>query len=319
MPTTRLILLIALTALGGCAMPSERGVVADGVFAQTRLASIRIGPSQCNDADGLVYVSSYYTSGSVYVYPEKGVGQRPCAVIGTFIKGEQFRAWGLFVDGSHNLWATNPAQGDVWEFEKGTFEPIRRLSNPYGWGQSIVVDSKGVAYVAEENLYVAVYDPGFDSPRRVLSDAHMSVPDYLALDNEDNLYVSGDETIYEFFRGLPPAKDLKLFMYAPTGIATTRGGALAACDGTRSQCGLFHRGSRALTDTFNPPFGYDIGELALTADNRRAFVSSGGGGAFEYAWPRPSGSEIQFLKSGDAHGVAVSPPMPPGDPYRGKP
>ena len=303
-----------LTAVG-----CSGGALPDGSPSAPRevdaLTTSHFAELKCSATAPLMYVSLYTDPRGVYVYSLSGSVPTLCGKLQH--EQELNVPNGIFVDGQQNLWVTTVLGESILEFPRGSKTATFALKNQVGFPVSVAVDNRfGTVYVATQGTpSIEVYPKGSSTPSEVWTDPRMDFPNFLAIDDQGNVYVTNSSAdsnrVLEFRRKTGKAIDLGLTVMYPTGIATTKSGALALCDFFLG-CGEVQRGSTTLV----PYFSGLAYEMALNADESLVFVDHNTIVQI-WAWPGPQQGPLQTTGTyANSAGVAVSPADAEGMPFR---
>ena len=316
------IALFVSFILTGCS--TEQGVTATDVVPFTQAAATgEAPPSHCSKAKELVYFSNLTAPSAVEIFDGTQQSPKMCGII-----PKQHGPYGLFVDAQENLWVTEIFSHQIEEFPKGSAQPSLTLDDPDSAvpGDVAVDDRTGTVYVSDMAEAggqgpggIEVYEKGQTQPTRFLQDSRVEEYDWIALDNEGNLYVvvmlaPNKYSVLKWRGGKGNAEDLMLDIGEIGGIRITSTGGLAVC--TFSDLpGLYWCGQVAPHSRTYTPYFESSGALCFDKGESHAFIP--GDIAPVYAWPGPQQQYVNiFYPTTGGDGVAVDPPDPPGPPYQ---
>jgi len=240
---------------------------------------------------------------------------------------------GMAVDGQGTLYVAN-AGGEIVEYAKEGTQPSTVLNDPGYWANAVAVGSDGTVYVA--NLFkdeqgsgqgagnVVAFAPGSTSPTETFNDSHFFYVTGVAVDGQNDLFVSYDEgtsknptrtgRVVEFVKGSSNPTEI----ISVPGPRKNSGTYALALDKTGDVVvAAYGAGAFYVYDPGNPKpirsFGSGpaiVNGMAFDATGSSLFSSELGTNAldiFDYADGKMSGT-IR-LKFSDGYGVAVDPPL----------
>lgn len=265
-----------------------------------------------NAPQRLIYVAF---GDSVFIYSERGHNRAPVGEISDGITS----AYGLWIDGSGDLYVANQSSNSVVAYHRGATSPFRFYSSGLSRPLYPIVDSSGDLWVGNANTgQIVEYRRGRTTVERTLSTPGTEV-DGMDFDAEGNLYAAfrgGGQTpsIEEFAKGSWSGKVLGMALNAPQSVIVTHAGTILVVEtqGT-DRIDVFPSGDTV--PTLEVAVKDIPTELAITSSERNLFVSSlNTGDIYVTPYPllNPNGSpnvlHEKFQVGGDylVQGIAVN-------------
>jgi hypothetical protein len=271
---------------------------------------------RANAAAITVYVSDPVAN-DVAVYNAKRSGLQLAARITSGISAPA----GLAVDRTGKLFVSNTLNNTVTEYDQGGSSPIKTFSQELLGPVDVVVDNGGTLYVANFYSYrhsIVEFRAGSETPSLAIRNPCSCTPMGLALDAQENLYVSylgayQQTFVYKYAKGSKIAVELSLdfplLRWEVAGMTFDSAANLLVANQTLPGVEVFQHSqgsaSTVLAKTGSPQF------VQLSAAEDAIFVSDTlANDVQEYSYP--SGQPLSTISSGlmSAYGVAVSPRAP---------
>jgi hypothetical protein len=239
---------LAATAMAGCGGATPSGGLHANVFDANRIgANVFASPppfvrkgrkphgwiSPAAKRGFVVYVAD---DDAIVIFPQRGVNPKP---IGEITDGIQ-SAYGLYVDGSGNLYVCNQYGNNVEVYPPGSTTPSRTYTEDLQRPLYPIVDGSGNLYVGNaDNGRVVVYPSGSTTPSEVLQ-TDGSEADGMDLDKAGNLYVAYRSYYYSggiemFPKGSTQGHELGIALNQPQGLIVANDGTILVVETGYSQ------------------------------------------------------------------------------------
>ena len=269
---------------------------------------------------GLIYSSEF--GGNTVGYYLKGTG--PNNPLAGTLSGPFAAPQGMGVDQSGDLYVSNGNDEDVLVFAAGSTSPTGTLDDPNKFPDDVAIARDGTVYVANgsgpigASGNVVVYAPGATSPTSTLNDGNFLHVVGVALDKNENLFVScnaqqarGTGTVVEFKAGSSTPIDTHIKLGYAGGIAIDGSGHIAVIDQEVPSLNVYTVGKSKPIATLKLPSASAY--IAFNSTSKVLFVadySKGEIDVFDY-----SPSKLKHINkitngiapSSDNMGIAVTP------------
>jgi hypothetical protein len=185
----------------------------------------------------------------------------------------------LFVDTSRNLYVTNNGYGqspygDITIYARGATSPKLTITDGVDNPTGLTVDAAGTVYCANVTFPATIteYPAGESSPSLTIPLGSDNLPEYLATDASDNLYVSMlGGNVWKFAPGSTNGTNLNLQIGQAGALEVDRAGNIVVVDESASTLDFFAAGQTAPKKTLTvsgAPFA-----LSLSRDEKALYVS----------------------------------------------
>lgn len=250
----------------------------------------------------LLFVANF-NNNVVEIYSAKGSNQAPIGQITDGLDGPE----GMAVAAKH-LYVTNTASNTVTVYRIGKKTAAKTYSSGLNGPDGIVVGTDGTVYVANLNTNdVVAYAKGSMTPTSTYSD--LDFPIGVALDAQNNLYVSYGGGVEEFPPGSTKGKNLGISLPIASGIAIDKKENIVVANQMPAAIYVYPQGSTQPSKTFGQEG--DPNPIAFLTNRKQLFVGEPLSNTINvYAYP--SGKKVNAITNGVAFpaGVAISPQAP---------
>lgn len=260
-----------------------------------------ISPDAGRHRKGLIYWGSY-DKNTITIYSARGINGKEKGQITTGLSNPER----LFVDTAHDVYATNLGNNTITAYQPGQTSPFLTISTGVNSPTGLTVDAAGTVYCANVgNDTITVYPKGQTSPSLTIPTS--GSPEYLATDASDNLYASINTAVWEFAPGSTTGKNLGLAVSSPGALEVDKAGNLIVLD--LSTIDYFPAGKTQPSKQISVTAGFPFA-LALSADEKRLYVSEGSGSTFiiqHVLYPNGTSLANKLTTNGGEWPLAVSP------------
>lgn len=310
-----LVVTLSLAAFAGCSRSASPSYVpAAGSVASS---GVRTAPDK---TAGLIYSSAF--GGNSVGYYVKGTG--PNNPLAGTLSGPFAAPQGMGVDQSGDLYVSNGNNEDVLVFAAGSTSPTGTLDDPNKFPDDVAIARDGTVYVANgsgpigASGNVVVYAPGATSPTSTLNDGNFLHVVGVALDKNENLFVSCNAqqasntgTVVEFKAGSSTPIDTHIKLGYAGGIAIDGRGHIAVIDQEVPSLNVYDNGQSKPIATLELPSASAY--IAFNRTSKVLFVadySKGEIDVFDYSpskLKRINKITNGITPSNDNMGIAVTP------------
>jgi hypothetical protein len=247
----------------------------------------------------LIYVAA---GGQVLIFPESGFGRKQ---IGSITDGVS-SAYGLYVDGSRNLYVANSST--ITAYHPGTLSPYIVYKDPSG-PMYIVKNHSGWLYASNHDGTVSEYLPGHTSPSTLLTPG--TEADGINVDDAGNVYVAyrdqtGMGSIKKFEANSRNGRILGMQLTQPQGLQLDHSGNILVVEtGDKQVVDIFLPGSTSPSKVVQAADG--VTQVVLREANENMYVSNFHNNSV-YISPYPPGEFQRKLGAGAVRvqGMALS-------------
>jgi hypothetical protein len=215
----------------------------------------------------LIYVAA---RNQIVIFPENGYETKQ---IGAITEGVN-NAYGLYVDGSRNLYVAN--SGSITAYHPGALSPYVTYKDPAG-AMYVVKNQSGWLYAANGDGTVSEYLPGHTSPSRTLQTPGTEA-DGINVDDAGNVYVayrdqSGMGSIKKFQANSNNGRILGMQLTQPQGLQLDHSGNILVVEtGDKQVVDIFPPGSTMPSKVVHADNG--VTQVVLREANEHMYVSN---------------------------------------------
>jgi sugar lactone lactonase YvrE len=317
LPGVALVSLAACAGSGGGTGSPNAGTSASGLVPAAQFLDHMSDGKKQKRLKGL-YVASY-GGNNVDIYSEKAGG----GVIGS-LTGSFNDPQGIYINSSGTVYVGDTNNDRILVYANGSTTATQTLSDN-GLPREITGDSNGTIYagnVLQGNI--AVYAAGATSPTSYLTVPNAATVLGVAVDANNDLYVSydtqaggyGSGQVDEFPAGSTTPTNLGITLVSASGLAIDAKQNLIVCDSADSDPSLaavyvFAPGSTKPSLTLSLPNAYPIG-VALSPNGKTLFVGEADKTQVQsFTYPKLKLHETIPTSGGYPNSIALYPPAVP--------